>query len=54
VPGRVQVTDRVAQAAGHEFEFEPRRAVEIKGKGTKTTFLLVGARPCRPYLETMH
>jgi len=54
MPGRVQVTDRVAQAAGGQFEFEPRRAVEVKGKGTKTTFLLVGARPSRRDWVTTH
>jgi adenylate cyclase len=44
VPGRVQVTDRVARAAGPDFEFEPPRTIDIKGKGTMTTFLLIGTR----------
>jgi class 3 adenylate cyclase len=45
VPGRVQVTDRVARAAWHQYEFEPPKSLEIKGKGAMTTYLLVGARP---------
>ena len=56
VRGRIQVTERVARAAWARFDFEPRRSVEIKGKGTMTTFLLVGARPSSPpmrYAETI-
>ena len=48
VLGRIQVTERVARAAWQQFDFEPRRSVAIKGKGTMTTFLLVGARPSLP------
>lgn len=44
VPGRIQVTERVARAAAGQFDFEPRSAVEVKGKGPMTTFPLVGAR----------
>jgi adenylate cyclase len=44
VPGRVQVTERVARAAWARFDFEARRSVAIKGKGTTTTYLLVCAR----------
>jgi len=44
VPGRIQVTERVARAASHQFDFEPRTSVEIKGKGAMKTFLLVEAR----------
>jgi adenylate cyclase len=48
VAGRIQVTERVAQAASAQFDFEQRRSVAIKGKGMMTTFLLVGAKPCSP------
>ena len=48
VPGRIQVTERVAVAAAGQFEFEPRTAIEVKGKGPMTTFLLVGVRLGRP------
>ena len=44
VPGRIQVTERVARAAWEQFDFESRKSVEIKGKGAMTTFLLVGGR----------
>jgi adenylate cyclase len=44
VVGRIQVTERVARAAWQQFDFEPRNSVAIKGKGTMTTFLLVGDR----------
>ena len=42
VPGKIQVTERVERASHQEFDFEPRRSIEIKGKGPMTTFLLVG------------
>jgi guanylate cyclase len=45
VPGRIQVTERVARAAEAHFKFEPRDSVPVKGKGTMTTFLLVGPNP---------
>jgi adenylate cyclase len=48
VPGRIQVTERVAQGAWQNFDFEPRRSVAVKGKGTMTTFLLVGAKSSSP------
>jgi guanylate cyclase len=48
VRGRIQVTERVARAAWAQFDFEPRRSVDIKGKGTMTTFLLLGARSSSP------
>jgi adenylate cyclase len=48
VPGRIQVTERVARAARAQFDFEPRGSVAIKGKGTMTTYLLVGAKPSSP------
>jgi hypothetical protein len=44
VPGRVQVTERVARAAWARFDFEARRSVAVKGKGAMTTYLLVGAK----------
>jgi adenylate cyclase len=44
VPGEIQVTERVARASTQEFDFEPRRPIEIKGKGPTRTFLLVGRK----------
>ena len=43
VPGRIQVSERVARAASREFDFEPPRSIDVKGKGAMTTFLLIGA-----------
>ena len=48
VPGRVQVTERVARAAQPEFDFEARGPVEVKGKGAMRTYLLVGPRCATP------
>ncbi len=44
VPGRVQVTDRVAHAAAPDYEFSAARSIEIKGKGAMSTSFLIGAR----------
>jgi hypothetical protein len=44
VAGRIHVTERVARAAEARFDFEPRASTANKGKGTMTTFLLVGAK----------
>ena len=44
VPGRIQVTEQVARAASPEYEFEPARSIDVKGKGRMTTYLLVGRR----------
>lgn len=48
VPGRIQVTERIAQAARQQFDFEPRSSIAIKGKGSMTTFLLVGPKISLP------
>jgi adenylate cyclase len=48
MPGRVHVTERVARAAHHHFEFEPRGRIDVKGKGPMHTYLLVGPRDTTP------
>jgi class 3 adenylate cyclase len=40
--GRIQVSASVARVLGDAYELEPRGAVELKGKGSTETFLLVG------------
>jgi len=40
VPGRVQVTERVARRLDDRYRVEPRGQVEIKGKGPMLAFLL--------------
>jgi adenylate cyclase len=42
--GRIQVSATVARVLGDGYELEPRGAVELKGKGSTETFLLVGRR----------
>jgi class 3 adenylate cyclase len=41
IPGRIQVTETTMKLLETQFEFEPRGPVEIKGKGSMETFLLV-------------
>jgi NAD(P)-dependent dehydrogenase (short-subunit alcohol dehydrogenase family)/class 3 adenylate cyclase len=43
-PGRIQCSDTVRQRLGDVFDFEPRGSVEIKGKGSMSTYFLTGAR----------
>ena len=45
IPGEVQVTATVQQRLQREFDFEPRGAITVKGKGQMETFLL---RPRTP------
>lgn len=40
IPGRIQVTERVMEAAAHDFQFEDRGIVEVKGRGEMRTYLL--------------
>jgi class 3 adenylate cyclase len=42
VPGRIQVTAAVREALADTYRFEERGPVEIKGKGTLTTYYLIG------------
>jgi adenylate cyclase len=42
VPGRIQVTDRVVERLRDAYRFEPRGSVDVKGKGSMTTWLLDG------------
>jgi adenylate cyclase len=48
VVGRIQVTERVARAARSLYAFERRTDVAVKGKGTMTTYLLIGANASLP------
>ncbi|WP_234782441.1 adenylate/guanylate cyclase domain-containing protein [Sinorhizobium americanum] len=44
VPGRIQVSPETYTQLCHQFEFECRGPVDVKGKGKITTWLLVGAK----------
>ena len=43
-PGRIQVSEPVAEALGDAFEVEPRGEVELKGKGPTEAWFLLGRR----------
>jgi len=43
--GRIQVTEAVYNRLHRNYQFEPRGAIEVKGKGAMTTYWLLGA--CR-------
>ncbi len=45
IPGRVQVTDAVVQQLGSEFHLEKRGAIDMKGKGSVTAYLVAKADP---------
>jgi adenylate cyclase len=44
VPGRVQVTQRVVEALGDRYVFEPRGEILVRGKGRMNTWFLLGKR----------
>jgi guanylate cyclase len=45
-PGRVQVTEEIAQRLGDSFQLEPRGTIEVKGKGPMATYFV--SRPSSP------
>src|SRR5919204_677441 len=42
VPNRIQVTESTYRRLGAKYSFEPRGAIEVKGKGLMTTYFLLG------------
>jgi PAS domain S-box-containing protein len=42
LPGKIQVTETVYERLKHQFHFEERGPVEVKGKGEMMTYWLVG------------
>jgi guanylate cyclase len=55
-PGAIQVTERVQQLLRPTFELDARGPIDVKGKGTVSTYLLMGRRgqdgpPARSRLE---
>jgi len=43
-PGRIQVTEAVFERLKHQFDFEARGPIPVKGKGELSTWFLVAAR----------
>jgi len=41
-PGRIQVTEQTYQYLRHDFDFEPRGMITVKGKGEMMTYWLLG------------
>ena len=44
LPGRIQVSEDTHRLIAADFELEPRPPIEVKGKGTMQTYLVVGQR----------
>jgi class 3 adenylate cyclase/NAD(P)-dependent dehydrogenase (short-subunit alcohol dehydrogenase family) len=44
VGGQIQCTERVYQRLNDRFDFTPRGEIDIKGKGSMSTYFLTGAR----------
>ena len=44
IPGTIQVTERAHARLAAAFEFEDRGSIEIKGKGSLRTYLLIGPK----------
>jgi guanylate cyclase len=56
-PGAIQVTERVQQRLRPSYELDSRGPIEVKGKGSVSTYLLMGRRgqdgpPSRSRLES--
>jgi adenylate cyclase len=41
-PGRIQITRATYDLLGHEFEYEPRGMIAVKGKGETEAWYLIG------------
>ncbi|MHB8512273.1 MAG: adenylate/guanylate cyclase domain-containing protein [Actinomycetota bacterium] len=44
IPGAIQVTERAYEQLKGSFHFEPRGAIEVKGKGPMRTYLLLDSK----------
>jgi adenylate cyclase/guanylate cyclase len=47
ISGRIQVTGEVRRRIGDRFRVEERGEIEVKGKGTVRTYLIVDAAGAR-------
>src|SRR4051794_30172969 len=53
-PGRIQITRPTFELLAHEFECEPRRTIEVKGKGEIEAWYLIGPRSDRAPDAAVH
>jgi class 3 adenylate cyclase/HAMP domain-containing protein len=54
IPGRIHLSEATATLLGDAFELENRGPIEVKGKGTMTTYLIVGPRGTSPDVSRTH
>jgi class 3 adenylate cyclase len=47
VPGTIQVTERAFERLSPSYELRPRSAIEVKGKGSMNTYVLLARRTSR-------
>jgi guanylate cyclase len=52
LPGCIQVTSRAYERLRDQYDFQRREGVEIKGKGSMTTYLLTGRSGVQPGLKS--
>lgn len=45
IPGAIQVSEATYAAVKNDFDFDPRGAITVKGKGEMQTYLLKGRKP---------
>ena len=48
LPGRIHVSEQTRRALEHRYEFEPRGAVHLRGKGSMRTAFLSARTTCTP------
>lgn len=44
-PNRIHFSEAVAKESRSDFELEPRRSIDLKGKGEMKTYFLTRSRP---------
>jgi class 3 adenylate cyclase len=51
IAGRIHLSEETFDCLRHSFEVEPRGVVDIRGKGSMTTYLLLGEKPSDALLD---
>jgi guanylate cyclase len=47
LPGTIQVTERACARLREDYDLRPRGAIDVKGKGLMSAYLLIGPRERR-------